>query len=426
MPRRGPARLAPLAPLVLVLAFGLTALRRRWGGAVHRPDVRVRRSLRVHASSTPRRVTATETSDAGGRVPGDRGDPQGRHGHPQRRACRRRHRPADRPDDHRRRARRAPRAQRARAGDRLRGRHERARDHHRPTRRRRGREPRSRRDRLSSKFAERGRLDPGPRPGRRQGPADPLRAGHRRRGRRTGRVLHRAGGRVAQAPLRRGHQRSAGTCLARPLRLLDRPRGHPARAGHGGLPLRRRRRGVRQGHADQPVPGHVLRLPVGRAGPRLAAVRSVLQGHQPGSHDQHALREGLRQPRRQGLYAYPARWGYWPAAVGLFAFVWLELVYPHSTELGPARLWCAAYLAIMLVGSAILGTSFLERADPFEVYSSLVGKLSIWGHRDGVLLIRSPLANLDSVRPARGPGGRRRQCSSAAPPSTPSGSRAPG
>jgi len=107
-------------------------------------------------------------------------------------------------------------------------------------------------------------------------------------------------------------------------------------------------------------------------------------------------------PEGQGLYAYPARWGYWPAAAGLLAFVWLELVYPHSTDLGPARLWCAAYLAIMLVGSAIWGTTFLERADPFEVYSSLVGKLSIWGHRDGVLLIRSPLANLDSVVPRAG------------------------
>ena len=107
-------------------------------------------------------------------------------------------------------------------------------------------------------------------------------------------------------------------------------------------------------------------------------------------------------PDGQGLYAYPARWGYWPAAVGLLAFVWLELVYPHATDLGPARLWCAAYLAIMLVGSAIWGTTFLERADPFEVYSSLVAKLSVWGHRDGSLVIRSPLANLASVVPRPG------------------------
>jgi hypothetical protein len=102
-------------------------------------------------------------------------------------------------------------------------------------------------------------------------------------------------------------------------------------------------------------------------------------------------------PEGEGLRPYPERLGYWPAAVGLFAFVWLELVYPSSTALGPVRLWCAAYLGIMLIGSAVWGTTFLARADPFEVYSSLVGKLSIWGRRDGRLVLRSPLANLDTV-----------------------------
>ncbi|SEB50176.1 hypothetical protein SAMN04489844_0314 [Nocardioides exalbidus] len=102
-------------------------------------------------------------------------------------------------------------------------------------------------------------------------------------------------------------------------------------------------------------------------------------------------------PEGEGMYAYPARLGYWPAALGLFAFVWLELVYPYSTDLGPVRLWAAAYLGIMLIGSAVWGTAFLERADPFEVYSSLVAKLSVWGRRDGVLVLRSPLANLDTL-----------------------------
>jgi hypothetical protein len=98
-----------------------------------------------------------------------------------------------------------------------------------------------------------------------------------------------------------------------------------------------------------------------------------------------------------GLYRYPERLGHWPAAVGLFAFVWMELVYPYSTELGPVRLWIAVYVALMLVGGALFGNTFYARADPFEVYSSLVAKLSIWGRRDGVLLVRSPLANLDTV-----------------------------
>ena len=102
----------------------------------------------------------------------------------------------------------------------------------------------------------------------------------------------------------------------------------------------------------------------------------------------------------RGLLAYPERLGYWPAAVGLFAFVWMELVYPFSTELGPVRLWCAAYVAVMLVGGALFGTTFYERADPFEVYSTLVSHLSVWGRRGDLLVLRSPLANLDTT-PAR-------------------------
>jgi len=107
----------------------------------------------------------------------------------------------------------------------------------------------------------------------------------------------------------------------------------------------------------------------------------------------------------KGVFSYPERLGYWPAAAGLFAFVWLELIYPYSTELGPVRLWCAAYIAVMLVAGALFGSSFYERGDPFEVYSTLVGKLSVWGRRPieddpearGTLVIRSPLANLDTV-----------------------------
>ena len=103
----------------------------------------------------------------------------------------------------------------------------------------------------------------------------------------------------------------------------------------------------------------------------------------------------------KGVFTYPERLGYWPAALGLFAFVWLELVYPYSTELGPVRLWCAAYVAVMLIGGALFGSGFYERGDPFEVYSTLVGKLSIWGRRDpdgaNLLVVRSPLANLDTV-----------------------------
>ncbi len=104
----------------------------------------------------------------------------------------------------------------------------------------------------------------------------------------------------------------------------------------------------------------------------------------------------------EGLFRYPAWLGHWPAALGLYAFVWLELVYPYSTELGPVRLWCAAYVAVMLLGGALFGNDFYENADPFEVYSTLIGKLSPWIVREGRLHVISPLANLNTVVPRAG------------------------
>jgi hypothetical protein len=115
------------------------------------------------------------------------------------------------------------------------------------------------------------------------------------------------------------------------------------------------------------------------------------------------------------LVPYPPRLGYWPAAVGLFTFVWLELVYPQSTEVPTVLLWFATYIAFMVVGALVFGEVWFSRADPFEVYSSLVAKLSVWGRREasvggritsgdqpGELVLRSPLRNLATTTP--GPG----------------------
>jgi len=99
----------------------------------------------------------------------------------------------------------------------------------------------------------------------------------------------------------------------------------------------------------------------------------------------------------QGLYEYPSWLGRWPAALGLYAFVWMELVYPFSNQLGPVRLWFAAYVAVMLVGGALFGNRFYENADPFEVYSTLAGHLSVFARQDGKLVLLSPMAHLARV-----------------------------
>lgn len=103
------------------------------------------------------------------------------------------------------------------------------------------------------------------------------------------------------------------------------------------------------------------------------------------------------------VIAYPARLGYWPAAIALFAYVWMELVYPLSTNLGPVRLWIVGYVAVMLVGGAVFGRTWFEKADAFEVFSTLVSHMSPWGRdADGRLVLMSPLRNLARVEPAPG------------------------
>ena len=104
----------------------------------------------------------------------------------------------------------------------------------------------------------------------------------------------------------------------------------------------------------------------------------------------------------EGLLRYPSWLGVWPAAIGLYAFVWLELVYPFSNQLGPVRLWFAGYVAVMLVGGALFGNRFYEKADPFEVYSTLAGHLSVFARHDGRLVFQSPMAHLSRIPPQPG------------------------
>ncbi len=99
-----------------------------------------------------------------------------------------------------------------------------------------------------------------------------------------------------------------------------------------------------------------------------------------------------------GLVELPRGVGLWPAAVMLFGFVWLELVYPESTYIAVVRLWVAGYLAVVVLGGAVFGSRWIAQSDPFEAYSTLVGRLSVFGRRaDGTLVLRSPLANLDGT-----------------------------
>jgi hypothetical protein len=111
----------------------------------------------------------------------------------------------------------------------------------------------------------------------------------------------------------------------------------------------------------------------------------------------------MRTDPDEGLFRIPGWVGLWPGALGLTSFVWLELVYPQSTYLVAVRGWIGLYTAILLIGAVAFGRTWFAQADPFEVFSSLVARLSPFGRRtDGAVVVRNPLENLDGMTPAPG------------------------
>jgi hypothetical protein len=110
-----------------------------------------------------------------------------------------------------------------------------------------------------------------------------------------------------------------------------------------------------------------------------------------------------RQTDTDARRGYPSRLGYWPAAMGLFAFVWLELASPDPGSLTAIKIWILVYAVALAVGTAVFGSTWFARADPFEVYSVVASRLSPF-RRNGVtgqVVVGNPLDHLPTmpVRP---------------------------
>jgi hypothetical protein len=104
-----------------------------------------------------------------------------------------------------------------------------------------------------------------------------------------------------------------------------------------------------------------------------------------------------------GVARLPERVGRWPAAIGLFGFVWLELVAPDRVTIPILLFWLSLYTVIMLFGSVSFGQRWFSAADSFETYALTMAKMSPWGRGSGgQILLRSPLANLTTFRPQPG------------------------
>ena len=103
--------------------------------------------------------------------------------------------------------------------------------------------------------------------------------------------------------------------------------------------------------------------------------------------------------QRPGHLAYPEALGRWPAAVGLVAFVWLEIVYGPSggvsVALAPDTAAVAAlvYSGYTLAMMALFGVEkWCDRGEVFSVYFGMFASLGLFGARDGRLGLRRPFS----------------------------------
>ena len=138
------------------------------------------------------------------------------------------------------------------------------------------------------------------------------------------------------------------------------------------------------------VPASVLFGPVWR---QVNPVRTV-----------HALlNRALGLDPRDGVRPLPAGLGWWPAAVGLFGFAWLELVSTDPAALSTLRIAIALYVAVQLLAGFVYGSHWFDRGDAFEAWSGLYGRMAPLGRRaDGVLVLRPPLTGLTGIAAAPG------------------------
>jgi hypothetical protein len=103
--------------------------------------------------------------------------------------------------------------------------------------------------------------------------------------------------------------------------------------------------------------------------------------------------------QRPAHLTYPEALGRWPAAVGLLAFVWLEVVYgvsggvaiglsPHAA--GLAALIYSLYTLVMMTLFGV--EKWCETGEVFSVYFGMFSQLGTFGVKDGRLGRRLPLS----------------------------------
>jgi hypothetical protein len=104
---------------------------------------------------------------------------------------------------------------------------------------------------------------------------------------------------------------------------------------------------------------------------------------------------GTIGPRPFDALSYSERWGRWPAAAGIAAFLWLELIYGSGGVSGAALTPHVVAVAALLYTLYAFGGMFLfgiepwcERGEAFSVYFNMYSRLSMIEVRERVVGFR--------------------------------------
>jgi hypothetical protein len=100
---------------------------------------------------------------------------------------------------------------------------------------------------------------------------------------------------------------------------------------------------------------------------------------------------------------YPERLGRWPAALGVLAFAWVELVYAGKDDPSQLAIMALAYAAVQLIGMSLYGVeAWSNRGDAFGVYFGMFARVSPLHWHDRGLYTRPPLAGAPQLTPVAG------------------------
>jgi hypothetical protein len=96
-------------------------------------------------------------------------------------------------------------------------------------------------------------------------------------------------------------------------------------------------------------------------------------------------------------------WSHWPAALGVFGFVWLELCYYDNGNPRRLGLFMTLYSVAIIAGSFRYGRAWLRTGETFAALFGLLAAMAPFSRDDtGTVRVRAPFTGLAQVTARRG------------------------